>query len=278
MTLWTTVVAAALAHAALCDVRSRTVPDWHWAVIGSFGSAMFALSCYEQAGLPVAGCILMGSMLLLSNMLAEMPAWLHAVTLLASVVLFVIPLSEDPGSWYAEAGLSSAVMFAAFHGMYVIGLIRGGADAKCLMSLALSFPVYPVTGCTPLLWHIDPPEALVLNPSLSVFTIGLALSLAGVLWVFAVNVRRGDIGPRMLTTYLMPVSDVWGSHVWPAERLCDGALVPCHGFDDAEGILRELESEGVRDVRVTPMVPFILPLAVAFVVVAVLGSPLCALI
>ena len=272
--LWVAVPAVVLAHAAVCDMRTREVPDWHWAAIGLIGPVLCLLSVQ---GLSV--CVPLGSAMLTACMLSERLDGSRAVPVIAaSLALMSVPVLTEDSGWTRYAGLSALAMYLLFYAMYVTGLLRGGADAKCLMSLALSFPVYPVTGCTPLLWHIDPPEALVLNPSLSVFTIGLALSLAGVLWVFAVNVRRGDIGPRMLTTYLMPVSDVWGSHVWPAERLCDGALVPCHGFDDAEGILRELESEGVRDVRVTPMVPFILPLAVAFVVVAVLGSLLCALI
>lgn len=66
--------------------------------------------------------------------------------------------------------------------------------------------------------------------------------------------------------------------MWPAERMSDGVLVPCRGYSEKSGILDELEDAGIGEVRVTPMLPFVLPLAVSFVAVMVIGSPLAALI
>ena len=165
-----------------------------------------------------------------------------------------------------------------FYGMYLVGLLQGGADAKCLMTLALAFPVYPETPWTPAIWDVAYPESLIFSPAISTLVVGLVLSMACAIWVLSVNVRRRCFGRRMLTTYSMPVQEARDAHVWPAERLGEKGTVQCCRCLDKGDVLDALEAAGVADVRVTPMIPFILPLAVAFAVTTVLGSPLALMI
>ena len=272
--LWVAVPVVVLAHAAACDLRIREVPDWHWAVIGVIGPVLCLLSVQ---GLSV--CVLLGSVMLAACMLSERLDGFRAVLVIAAaVVLMSVPaLTEDSG-WVRYAGLSALAMYLLFYAMYLTGLLRGGADAKCLMSLALAFPVYPVSDPLPLLWVVDQPESLVAPLSMSVMVVSLALSLSSVFYVLCVNLRQGYRGRRMLTAFPMDVGRARTAFVWPVERVADGEKVTSRDYDSRERILDEMEAAGIERVMVTPMIPFVLPVAVSFAVVVVLGSPMAPLL
>ena len=272
--LWMAVPAVVLAHAAVCDLRTREVPDWHWAAIGLIGPILCLLSVQ---GLSV--CVLLGSVMLTVCMLSERLDGFRAVpVIVASAVLMSVPVFTEDSGWTRYAGLSALAMYLLFYAMYVTGLLRGGADAKCLMSLALAFPVYPVSDPLPLLWVMGQPEFLVANLSMSVLVVSLALSLSSVFYVLCVNLRQGYRGRRMLTAFPMDVGRARAEFVWPVERMADGEKVPCRDYDSREKILDELESVGVARVMVTPMIPFVVPATVSFAVVVLLGSPMAPLL
>lgn len=272
--LWMAVPAVVLAHAAVCDLRTREVPDWHWAAIGLIGPILCLLSVQ---GLSV--CVLLGSVMLTVCMLSERLDGFRAVpVIVASAVLMSVPVFTEDSGWTRYAGLSALAMYLLFYAMYVTGLFRGGADAKCLMSLALAFPVYPVSDPLPLLWVMDQPESLVANLSMSVLVVSLALSLSSVFYVLCVNLRQGYRGRRMLTAFPMDVGRARAEFVWPVERMADGEKVPYRDYDSREKILDELESVGVARVMVTPMIPFVVPATVSFAVVVLLGSPMAPLL
>lgn len=271
--LWVAVPAVVLVHAAVCDMRTREVPDWHWAAIGLIGPILCLLSVQ---GLSV--CVPLGSVMLAVCMLSERLDGFRAVPVIAaSAVLMSVPVLTEDSGWMRYAGLSALAMYLLFYAMYVTGLLRGGADAKCLMSLALAFPVYPVSDPLPILWIVGQPESLVINPSMSAMVVSLALSLSSVLYVLCVNLRQGCRGRCMLTAFPMDVGRARAAFVWPVERMMDGVTVPCRDHDSKETILDELESAGVARVMVTPMIPFVVPVAVSFVIVAVLGCPMAPL-
>lgn len=276
--IWILLPAVVLAHAALSDIRSREVSDAHWALLGAAGAVCCAWVSAEGAGLPQTVCVMSGSLILLAYMLTDFPRVAQCAMLLSAAVLYTFPVASDPGSGYAWAGAASAVMFFLFYGMYKVGLLQGGADTKCLMAVALAFQVYPMSEHLPVLWEVPYPASLIVNPSFSVMTVAMVLSLAGALYVLVRNLVDGDVGPRMLTTYRMQVAEARDAFVWPAERMSDGVLVPCRGYSEKSEILDGLEDAGVGEVRVTPMLPFVLPLAASFAVVTVFGSPLAALI
>ncbi len=276
--IWVILSVIVLIHASLCDIRSREVPDWHWAVLGGSGAILCAVSSAGSQGTEVVAFVLAGAVMLLIYMLTDMPKSVQTMLVVASLAIYIAPCTLYPGDEYALGGMASMVAFFLVYGMYEVGLLRGGADAKCLMALALSFPVYPDTPWTPVLWHIGFPESLVFSVPVSVLVVGLALSLLSVFPLLAMNIRRGDAGRRMLTTYVMPVSEARASHVWPVEHLVDGRLVPCRPCEDRLEALGQMEGAGIKHVRVTPMIPFVLPLAVAFIIVVSLGSPLALLI
>ena len=97
-------------------------------------------------------------------------------------------------------GIVSAAMFAMCVLLHRCGLLTGGADAKCAMTLALILPSLPETSVIPLIWH-----GSALPPVLSVLLLALAISLAGALWILILNLRAGYAGRGMLTTLEMDV-------------------------------------------------------------------------
>ncbi len=261
-----------MVYASACDVRTREVPDACWALVCAGGSAPLVLCC-PGPGSPfyLAGCILLASYMLSPRLVGVV----GASVFVASVMMFVTGYVLDPGGRLVTAGLAVPAMFLLFLGMYKVGLLAGGADAKCLMSIAMALPLYP--DASPLLvWQPAYPGAYVINPSVSILVLALVLTLVWGLRILVRNVRDRNFGRGMLSSYRMDVDDVGDAFVWPVERVVDGHLVrtgPCSN-DEVKGVLDGLRSAGAREVRVTPMVPFVLPLTVAAVLTVVFGSPL----
>lgn len=277
--LWVAFAAIILLHAAACDLRSREVPDWHWAALGTVGPVLCLLSVHGAPGFPSASCIMLGSVMLTVCMLSESLHGPWAVlTIIAATAVMAIPLATGASGWSAYSGLSSAVMYLLFYAMYMTGLLHGGADAKCLMSLALAFPVYPVSDPLPLVWTMGFPESLVMNPSMSIMVLALLLSLSSSLYVLGVNLRGGYRGRRMLTAFPMDVGRARTSFVWPVERFVDGRIEPCRDYDSREEVLDGLIAAGVERILVTPMIPFVVPVAASFAITIILGSPLAAVL
>lgn len=272
--LWIAVPALVLLSAAASDVRTREVPDVHWAVMGIAGTVLCAMACAGSAGAAPVLCHTAMSLLLLAYMLSERLSGLRALPVIVpAAVLAVIPAAVTD-SGFSYASLASFVMFLLFAGMYRAGLLRGGADAKCLMTVALAFPVIPEVGPVPVLWDVPYPESLVLNPSVSVLVVSLALSLLACVPVAVRNIRDGRVGIRMFSSYGMGVEEARGKFVWPVERESGGRKVRCGTCYDKEEALDGLARLGEERVDVTPMVPFVLPALAAFLVVTILGSPL----
>ena len=179
--------------------------------------------------------------------------------------------SGDPGT---EAGAASVLFCLFYHFLYAVGIVRGGADAKCLMSLSVAIPSLPEYLMEP---NGNVPDILmkVFSPSVSVLFLSSVLSVAGVM-VYCLIRNRGSFYPGSSHGYMMPVRDVRGSFVWPSEDIRDGVRTRCQIPDDdeVEGICQKFEEAGEDEIYVTPMVPFILPMAVSLILVLLVGDPL----
>lgn len=214
-----------LVSASISDLRSREVHDAHWIILGILTVA---------SSLTMRGSVVMAVMdaTMLAYMFTDRYGILAVSASMSAIAWF-------QGDW---AAVTAFAMCSFVLVLYHVGLIRGGADAKALMCIAMLFPVSGpgVEGC-------------IANPALGVLMIALPLTLVGCLWVLIRNLANHDVHRRMLTAYHMPSSDVDGSFVWELDRVDDVSLV-------------------------TPMVPFIIPLTVAFVISMHVGNPMLALI
>lgn len=243
--------AVVLFHAALSDARSRRVSDIHWTVLCAVCIPLYAV----RTGRWVEAA---GAAVLAVYMLSQKAVGVKgALLVLIGILLYTAGYLEsgDP------AVFSAPSMFLLFWILYQARAIPGGADAKCLMSLSLVMPDPLDVG------HVLALES-VLPPVLPIAAVALILSLL----VCLVNLGRS--GGRSARGYLRPVGEVDRVRELPLQRVSDGRIVRAHVDPaDSETVLDELAASGVEEVEVTPLIPFLVPLAASFVLVVLLGDP-----
>lgn len=255
-----------LISASIHDVRSREVPDYHWILL--CGAAV-AMAFYDHeigcALLITAGYVLL-SAYMFSPRLVGVPGIL---TLSVACVLLLLAYLL----FSAESALVTLSMSIILLALYHIGLLRGGADAKALISLAMLFPSYPEIGH--ILWDPVYPEAYVFNPVLSILLLALLLSLLSVNRIMWINHMNGDCG---FSEYKMDLDEARKAFVWPREDIVNGQKVRAKITEDVKSVYDRLEAAGEEQVWVTPMIPFVLPITLAFAFIMILGSPLFLLV
>ena len=156
--------------------------------------------------------------------------------------------------------------------MYVffqMRLIFGGADAKAIMALAILVPVQPMIFSFPLWSNSIMPYTWV------IFTNSLILFLFIPISLFVYNLIKRNIEvPHLFMGYKMDIKKAKKSFVWPLERIKDGKrkfyYMPKEF--DSEKELKLFEKEGIKEIWVTPKVPFMIPLLAGFIVSFVFGD------
>lgn len=258
----TVIVLAVMAAAAASDARMRRVGDPMWCIMCASGIPLAAAGIAVEHGVAMALPYAAGAALLAWYMLSPRLVGMLAVPPVAAGLALMIP---------ATAGIvgtgMSAIVFASAVLLHRTGLLTGGADAKCVMSLALVLPSAPETT---LVW---PPS--LLPPALPILMLALVLSLLWFMPTLARNVASGHLTSNSLTTVEVDVRTADPDLHWPISRLEDGRLVPCRASpDDAREIFEELRAAGIDRIRVVPTIPFIVPMATATIAVMLLGDPL----
>ena len=268
--LQTSVVLAVMASGAICDWRTRHVPDAHWLILCVIGIPLAAAGIGIGKD-PLAGALYAAGGLLLSwyMLSGRLVGPTAAPVVAAGFASMALPALTSG----ITDGIVSAAMFAMCVLLHRCGLLTGGADAKCAMTLALILPSLPETSVIPLIWH-----GSALPPVLSVLLLALAMSLAGSLWILALNLRSGYTGKGMLTTLEMDVGSMDPDFHWPVQRPVGEDLVGCRGSPGtAADIIRELKDAGIARARAAPSVPFVAPMFLALALVLILGDPVGAL-
>ena len=156
--------------------------------------------------------------------------------------------------------------------MYVffqLRLIFGGADAKAVMALAILIPIQPVLSIFPLWDRSYMPYTWV------IFSNALILFLLIPLSLLFYNLTKKNIEfPHMLMGLKMKVEKAKKSFVWPLEKIIDGKrkMVYMPKEFDADKELKQFEKEGIREIWVTPKIPFMIPLLASFFVSFIFGD------
>lgn len=253
-------VAAVLASAAVSDWMTRHISDAHWVLMCAVGIPSESVLLWADAGLGTAMSYLVGSTMLAVYMLSEGLSGVRAVPVVAVAAILLL----IPGVRTASVPLAFTMLLV----LYRAGILVGGADTKCLMSISLVIPSIPDVPGLIALWN--PPVV----PVLTILAVALVLSLAWPLSVLVRNIRSGSFDRRMLSSYDIRTADADPVKVWPVEEHTDHGTHPCRASPlRSRDIIEDCRRRGIPTVRVTPAIPFILPIALSFALVSVLGAP-----
>jgi len=210
----------------------------------------------------------------------------NIMLLVGNLALVAVLFSERLSGWYAvPPGIAASaclvmtgdprlmmipVMFFSFYGMYCTGILRGGADAKALMSITLVFPFFPETAAIAPVF----PAGYVFCPSFCVLVMALLLVLVSAIPVVLRNLKNGN---GLTVSTIVDLQDARDSFVWPIEDVKDGRIIGIAPSDDP-AIYERLRNAGFDKVKVTWKIPFLIPILAAFVITMTVGSPLFLLI
>lgn len=263
-----TMCFATLASASAFDILYREIPDAHWWTIGALGIIRNLIELKEMTGI----LMLFGSFLLFLDVMCDlgskgvrMVPYRIFTALLIAVGFFLI--RDQPTS---AMMVSIPAMMLIFLAMYKLGILEGGGDAKCLISMSMLFPMYPV---------IDPaiavPEGspLMYAFPLSVLLMASVFTLTSAVPQAVSNIVTGECKSlRTLTMVRMDIERARSSHVWPRQDIVNGEPAIVKNADPKA--YDRMESNEFSKIWVSPMIPFIVPISVAFVFLIIVGNPL----
>lgn len=273
-----------LAYASVLDLRTRRVENRYWVALSLLGAALLCVQVYADDQPLEHLIILVPIALIVADVfietgLSERGARNLAVAEYTSSVAIMVLLSLEYGSEdYFQHLIAVPAMMLFVVVLYMLDAIRGGADAKALISLAILFPFYPAIGQFPIL-SAEAASFEVFVP----FTFGVLVAAAIVVALTPIgflvtNLLKGETRfPQALLGYRMDTESARERHVWLMERVVDGRHVLYSrpkGEEDLAKELGMLESAGHKRVWVTPKIPFIIPMLVGSVVCVFLGNPL----
>lgn len=268
----------ALAVAAVSDWRRREASDLCWIVLMAAGVMAFSVRIFE-CGLPAYAYLMPLSMVLMCvDLVWDREGGPKSDVLIYSGILITaaVPTALLWDNEISGTFLSVPVIYLAMNLLYYTGIVKGGADAKAVIALAFLFPVYPDTGLIP--FFVDVPDGQlprVAVPAFSVFFMSTVLTMLTVPFYAILNVIRKDAEtPFMFCGFRMDLEKAKDSYVWPLEDVLNGERTrSISGTDDPEAFDR-LSSAGADRIWVTPIIPFLIPIAVSAAIVILLGNPL----
>ena len=282
------VLLSGLGFAAYQDWEIREVGDALWQGMGLVGAAV---GFWAFWGEPLALVLwLLVSLWALEHLFAwdtpldryseQLPGWIE-IGVYVGVLAVVVAASVEygvGGSGVPIAILAVAASILLARGLFEIGVLYGGADAKALMIAGLLLPV----DSSPL-WA--PPIAAAL---LAYYPFALTVLIDAALFAVVVpiaiairNLHAHEFSfPRGFTGYTIPVSELPDRYVWIKDPTFNGTPTE----DEAEPqtteedrALRqrqaeELAKQGVKRVWVTPQLPFIIWILAGAVAALLLGN------
>lgn len=272
------------AYASILDIRTRKVANRFWMMLSGLGIILLItqLLIDEQPleyALVVAPILLILADIFLELKVEDSTARYVTILEYASAIVITIFLALEYGSDpYFQHLLGVPVMMLFVVVMYMMDAIRGGADAKALISISILFPFYPAISSLPLV-RAETVDAEILFPFSFVVlvTAAIIVALAPLGFLVTNAVKRDFRFPQLLLGYKVDAGAVGGKHVWLMERVTEGR----HVFytrpkrdENLAGELQALKAAGHVRVWVTPKIPFIVPILLGLLICAILGNPL----
>jgi len=161
------------------------------------------------------------------------------------------------------------IMIGLVYLLFQMRLIFGGADAKALMALAILVPVMPKIAQFPVF------NESIMPYSWTIFSNSIILFLFIPLSLLIYNIPKRNVKfPYCVLGYKISIKKAREKFVWPLEKIKDGkrkfAYMP-KDFD-IEDELKEFEKMDIKEIWVTPKIPFMIPLLAGFIVAFIIGD------
>jgi len=282
------VLLGGLGFAAYQDWKVREVSDAVWQGMGLIGAAAGFVAFWGHSLALVLWLLV--SIWALEHLFAwdipleryseRLPAWIEIavyVGVLATVILAAIDYGVG-GSGVPVAILAVAASVLLARGLFEIGVLYGGADAKALMIAGILLPIVSTPFWSPavaagLLAYY--PFALTVLIDAALFAIVVPIAIA------VRNVSAHEFTfPRGFTGYTIPVEELPDRYVWIKDPTFNSYVTddePEPQTTEEDRVLRqhqadELVKQGVKRVWVTPQLPFILWILAGTVAALVAGN------
>ncbi len=179
--------------------------------------------------------------------------------------------------WGQMLVIGAVLLF--FEMCYQLRMLHGGADAKCLMLIAL---------CLPGWGEISAAGDAVMPPAISLLIWGAMSFLILPIYVFGINLAAGDARNLKMAwhAHRLPLSEIPNRHVWLLDEVIEGAdgekkiktrMRPKRGGraeNKLHHMLSELEELGADKAWITEKYPFMAYLMVGTIPLILIGDPI----
>jgi preflagellin peptidase FlaK len=271
-----------LAYASFLDLRTRKVPNLYWIGLGVAGLGLILVQLYVD-DMPIEYLLVFVPILAIladvylgseeETKRAKMTTFGKYALALGSILALAYQYGGDE---YFQHLLAIPIIMLFVVVMYMLDIVRGGADAKALISLSILFPFYPAFGSLPFI-HGETSAAETLLPFSFSILVNAAIIVALTPLVFlARNLSRKEFAfPLGLLGYKLDTAEIANKHVWLMESIMDGKLVTHvrpRKQEDQKADIELLASSGYKRVWVTPKIPFIVPMLVSLILTTVVGN------
>lgn len=284
-----------LGYASYSDLKTRRVDNKVWILFGLVGLMILAYDLLNRSEVVWAHYLIFipAGVMYFDVYLDREPIFddegfhLEPIGILfIAIVVLVLAyqgyvLYDNPGQ--RELFLQTATipaMIILAHIFFQSGLLKGGADAKALMALAVLVPFYPNWYGFPLV-QVNSQIITVLFPFALVILMNSAILMIFVPLVYlSINVRRGSLKmPQCFLGYKVNL-DNFPKHVWLMEKAENGevrtVLFPRRG-GDMEKEVEALKGIGREEAWVTPQLPFMVPMFLGLIASFFIGNFVLAL-
>lgn len=271
-----------LSYGSLLDWRTRKVGNRYWIALALVGITLLPIQLLIDERPLEYSLVLIPVLAILADVYLEVPEGsvlakygpyvYYSIALVAILVLGYLWIDVD----YFQHYLGIPVMMLVIVAFYMMDIVRGGADAKALLSLTVLFPFHPRIADLPIVQN-STVAGDVLFPFSFVVLINAAIIVAILPIGFLLrNLARHELSfPGALLGYKVDITNVMGRHVWLMERVEDGVhkfYVKPRRNEDLKREIAELSKAGFKRVWVTPKIPFIIPITISLILSTVLGN------
>ena len=275
-----------LGYGAWTDHKTRRVPNQTWLISGTLASVLLAYEFTTEEYSLHIWALLVATIVLFYNAFVDeyvldnnqMMLW-RAVQVLgilcAAYFLFSVESEELSAQDYKLVDVVSiSILILLMYVWFYLGPTIGGADVKAIMTLGLVTPfTLSFSGDTFTAFETRgfPYPFVVFMNSLLLYLL-IPLSLA------AYNVIKGNLEKPYFQIFFgtkMKIDLARESFVWPMQQIIGGKVVMVafvKNKDDSDTQWDKLEESGVDNPWITFKIPYIIPLALAFVLSAIFGD------